>query len=249
MPTNFPGALDDFSPNPVPTDPRSNPSLAGKITNLSDAMEAVQATVGVTNSAVPTSLEYRVDALESAPAVSGSPGPLEMPTAIAGWVCDPLFIDSTTIPRAAAGTLTLVAIYLPEPATVDGAYMFSNTVSATATFCGLWQHAAGGALLATSPNHGAILNPGLAQVFLPFTAPVALPKGWVYYGFWFTGGGVTNSITGKAGLNLSALTNSLTVASQRRAGTADTGLTTTFPATLGAQLQTTSAPWAALRAV
>jgi hypothetical protein len=81
MPTNFPGALDDFAPNPTPTDPRNNPSLAGKITNLSDAMEAVQATVGVTGSAVTSSLEYRVDALESAPATPAITDVVEQLTA------------------------------------------------------------------------------------------------------------------------------------------------------------------------
>lgn len=61
MSTNFPGSLDDFSPNPAPTSRRNNPSLAGKVTNLSDAVEAVEAAVGVTNSAVTSSLEYRVN--------------------------------------------------------------------------------------------------------------------------------------------------------------------------------------------
>jgi hypothetical protein len=65
MATNYPTALDSFTPHPQPTDPRNNPSLAGKITNLEDAMEAVQETVGITGSADPASLEYRVDALEA----------------------------------------------------------------------------------------------------------------------------------------------------------------------------------------
>lgn len=66
MPTNFPTNLDDFAPNPLPTDLRNDPSLAGKVTNLSDAMEAVQAYLGTDDSADPNSITYKVDNSSSA---------------------------------------------------------------------------------------------------------------------------------------------------------------------------------------
>jgi hypothetical protein len=62
--TNYPASLDNLS-NPASTD-----SLSGHAdlhTNVNDALEALQAKVGVDNSAVATSLDYRVAALETAP--------------------------------------------------------------------------------------------------------------------------------------------------------------------------------------
>lgn len=64
MATNYPASLDNLS-NPASTD-----SLSGHAdlhTNVNDALEALQAKVGVDNSAVSTSLDYRVAALETAP--------------------------------------------------------------------------------------------------------------------------------------------------------------------------------------
>lgn len=63
MATDFPGAIDDFTPDPTPTDPRNAPSLAGKITDLSDSVVAVETAVGTTGSADTNSLQYRVSAI------------------------------------------------------------------------------------------------------------------------------------------------------------------------------------------
>lgn len=62
MSTNFPASLDVLS-NPVSTDGLTG--HASQHANENDAIEALQAKVGVDSSAVPTSLDYRVAALES----------------------------------------------------------------------------------------------------------------------------------------------------------------------------------------
>jgi len=66
MATNFPTSLDNFT-NPAGSDPVNNPSHASQHANLNDAIENLEAKVGVTNSAVTTSLDYRVRSLETNP--------------------------------------------------------------------------------------------------------------------------------------------------------------------------------------
>lgn len=63
MTTAFPTGLDDFS-NPTPDQPL--PGHAQKHTDLNDAVEALEAKIGVDDSAVTSSLDYRVNSLEAA---------------------------------------------------------------------------------------------------------------------------------------------------------------------------------------
>lgn len=65
MATNFPENLDSLI-NPQPTDSVAVVSHSAQHTNANDAIEALQAKVGVNNSAVTTSLDYRVKNLETA---------------------------------------------------------------------------------------------------------------------------------------------------------------------------------------
>jgi hypothetical protein len=59
MATNFPASLDSLT-NPVAGDSLNSPSHAGQHANANDAIEALQAKVGVDGSAVTTSLDYKV---------------------------------------------------------------------------------------------------------------------------------------------------------------------------------------------
>lgn len=68
MATQFPEELDSFT-NPQPTDSVAAVSHAAQHANANDAIEALQAKVGVDGSADTTSLDYRVSALESNPAI------------------------------------------------------------------------------------------------------------------------------------------------------------------------------------
>lgn len=63
MATNFPTSLDSLT-NPASGDSLANPSHSAQHTNANDAIEAIQAKIGINSSADTTSLDYRVDALE-----------------------------------------------------------------------------------------------------------------------------------------------------------------------------------------
>ncbi len=59
MPTTFPVSFDSFV-NPVSGQPLNNPNQALLITNLNDAVAALQAKVGINLSATTTSLDYQI---------------------------------------------------------------------------------------------------------------------------------------------------------------------------------------------
>ena len=59
MATNFPTSLDSLT-NPTSGNSLNSPSHAGQHADANDAIEALQAKVGVDNSAVTTSIDYRL---------------------------------------------------------------------------------------------------------------------------------------------------------------------------------------------
>ena len=65
MATNFPTSLDALT-NPQGTDSVAAVSHAAQHANANDAIEALEAKVGADNSAVTTSIDYRIRALEGA---------------------------------------------------------------------------------------------------------------------------------------------------------------------------------------
>lgn len=64
MATNFPTSLDTLT-NPTSSDSLSSPSHSAQHANVNDAVEALQAKVGVDSSAVTSSLDYKVAQLEA----------------------------------------------------------------------------------------------------------------------------------------------------------------------------------------
>ena len=60
MATNFPASLDALT-NPTGSDTLASPDHAGQHADSNDAIEALQAKVGVNSSAVVTSLDYKVN--------------------------------------------------------------------------------------------------------------------------------------------------------------------------------------------
>ena len=64
MATNFPASLDSLT-NPTSSDSLNSPSHSAQHANVNDAVEALQAKVGVDSSAVTSSLDYKVAQLES----------------------------------------------------------------------------------------------------------------------------------------------------------------------------------------
>lgn len=71
MPTNFPTSLDSLT-NPLSTDALNNPSHSGQHANANDAIEALEAKVGINSSAVTTSHDYKISQLETTRALVGS---------------------------------------------------------------------------------------------------------------------------------------------------------------------------------
>jgi hypothetical protein len=64
MATNFPTSLDALT-NPLSTDKLNNPSHSAQHANSNDAIEALQAKVGVNGSAVTSTLDYKVAQTET----------------------------------------------------------------------------------------------------------------------------------------------------------------------------------------
>jgi hypothetical protein len=64
MAINFPGSLDNFT-NPTSASPINSPSHADQHANANDAIEALEAKVGVDNSTVITSHDYKIAQLQS----------------------------------------------------------------------------------------------------------------------------------------------------------------------------------------
>ena len=64
MATNFPASLDSLT-NPSSSDSLNSPSHSAQHANSNDAIEALQAKVGVDSSAVTSSLDYKVAQLEA----------------------------------------------------------------------------------------------------------------------------------------------------------------------------------------
>lgn len=62
MATNFPTSLDSFT-DPVAGDNLNSPDHAGQHTDKNDAIEAIEAKVGIDNSAVTSSLDYKISRL------------------------------------------------------------------------------------------------------------------------------------------------------------------------------------------
>ena len=65
MATNFPDSLDDFI-NPQGTDALSAPSHSDQHTNANDSIEAIEAIIGIVNSADSDSLTYKINTLSDA---------------------------------------------------------------------------------------------------------------------------------------------------------------------------------------
>lgn len=66
MPTNYPGAIDTFDlGSPIPTDPKNDPSLSGEVTDLNDAVIAIESELGVVPSGTHASVADRIDDLDT----------------------------------------------------------------------------------------------------------------------------------------------------------------------------------------
>lgn len=117
MPTNFPTTLDNFT-NPTSTDTMDSATVphATQHANINDAVEALEAKVGVNSSAVTTSLDYKVTDLVTRVGVLEN---AEIPDTI-------IDAKGDLIVGSAADTATRLAVGV-----TNGMYLAVNSATAT----------------------------------------------------------------------------------------------------------------------
>jgi len=84
MATNFPSSLDSLT-NPQSSDGLNNPSHSAQHADANDAIEALQAKVGIDSSAVTTSHDYKIAQLEARPSTSVGDTPPSSPSSGNLW--------------------------------------------------------------------------------------------------------------------------------------------------------------------
>lgn len=157
---------------------------------------------------------------------------------------DPAVATSTATPLATAGTIYVIKLEIEQPLpAVTNIVTFLTAAGVTLTsvqcFAALYQ---GGVLKGVSAGQAALWeSPGLKTMPIQ-GGPVSLDAGFAYVGLWF------NGTTGPAPLrgNSASAVNLNLAATASRFGTANTGVTTTAPATLGTISAAVNAYWAGL---
>jgi hypothetical protein len=124
MATNFPTSLDSLT-NPTSTDGLDNPSHSAQHANANDAIEALEAKVGIDNSAVTTSLDYltqQSNAIASSGLASGTYYTTSSNTA------------TTATTTTTTGTVSYLPFLVEKTTTFDRiACRTSSTVTGTST--------------------------------------------------------------------------------------------------------------------
>lgn len=162
---------------------------------------------------------------------------------LATWAFDPAIGASNSTPLSTAGTLYLVKLHMPVAQTITNILLFLTSAGATLTtgecFAALYQN---GNLLGSTADQSTAWGTSGFKTMPISGGGVAVAAGDVYVGMWF------NGTTGPAPLrgNGNSSVNLNLSASTARFGSANTGLTTTAPATLGAISGISVAYWAGL---
>ena len=157
-----------------------------------------------------------------------------------GWNYDPVAAVNTTVPTG--GTIYLNRLYVMEDTVVTHAYINVSTAGSGTTNAYVAIYNSSGTLIATSNDNSSNMNSTGMKTFT-FASPPTLSAGQYYrFGFWITASTTVASITRAS--STSAL-NGLQTSSTFRFSTADTGLTTTAPSSLGSITQSNLAFWVA----
>ncbi len=229
MAINYPTSLDNWT-NPTGADTLATTPHSTHHGNHYDALEALEAKAGINGSAVTTSLDYKVEQ-----GLGGALQPLDL--LLKAWTYEPLISSGTNAP--AAGTLQVQKVRLPAGTITNLHVRATNTQAVTGAYMGIWAGTAAGALLAQSANQNALFG-SITTKTIPLVTPLVVTAGVYYIGLWFTGTPCT--IATLAG-GTTAPGQGLLGATVPRSGTADTGLTSTFPLTLGTITATTNYHW------
>ena len=159
---------------------------------------------------------------------------------LVGWTYDPVSISTTSIVPS-AGVLNVVKIKVPQPALISGIRMILGVVGATLTagqnFAMVFDPS--NSQVGVTADQSSAWASGTGDKDMPLVTPVPVTGPFVYVGFYANGSTLpTWRLSG--GTIAGGNTNLATAAS--RFGTANTGLTTTPPATLGT-ITAQGLPW------
>lgn len=126
MATQFPEELDSFL-NPQPTDSVAAVSHAAQHADANDAIEALQAKLGTNNSTDPSSIEYRVKALEDQPFDSEAVMDAVDSVLIAGSGITKLYDDSLDTLTVSVDTTTIsTRTYADDAASLAAGIALTN---------------------------------------------------------------------------------------------------------------------------
>lgn len=159
------------------------------------------------------------------------------------WTFDPANVSGQS--PVTAGALNLSMVYLPDPALITNVVLIVGSAGVTLTasqcFAALYS-GAGNLVDVTADQSTAWASTGVKAMALA-AGPVSLAAGYYYVGL-FSNGSTQPSFSRV--LTAAFVANAGTAAPNLRFATANTGLTTAMPATLGAQTASGTAYWAAL---
>lgn len=168
MATSFPGALDSLV-NPQPTDNLDTAAVLhdDQHANANDAIEALEAKVGVDGSTVRSSLDYKAQyGYDFQPRHQG----------MKGWTYDPALASVNNPIAPAQGSMVLARVLTPQDVTITYIWVYVATagVGAAGDYFGLYD-AAGNRVAVSAALTTALNSVGVKQVAL--TSPVNLTGG------------------------------------------------------------------------
>lgn len=163
------------------------------------------------------------------------------------WSFDPGVMGAGGTLAPTAGRLEFVAVKLAAPATVTSIVMYVTVAGATLTagrnFAALFSPA--GALIGQTADQSTAWTSTTTKTMALAGGPYALAAGTYRVGFWYTGTTAPTFLRASA-FGSPQLANLGLSSPNLRVGFADTGLTTTAPATMGTQTGDSTAWWVAL---
>ena len=235
MASSYPGALDTLT-NPVGTDYQDTVDHAAQHTNANDAIEAIETELGIDPAGTYTDLVTRLNADETV-----------------GWDADALnykamnydpMLCTTQTALTTDGTVYVQKLWVPV-GTLTNIVVVVGTAGATLTagqnFAGLYDDSKNSVRF-TADQSTPWVSTGLKTMALTSTYSNTVAR-YMYVVLWANG--TTRPAFSRSPGNNAALNGALSAANARWAS-ADTGRTTTGPATLGAFTATTNPYWVAI---
>lgn len=235
MATSYPGAIDTLT-NPTSTDYQDTVDHAAQHTNANDAIEAIETELGADVAGPYADVKTRLDNLRSGNWAADQ-------LAYIAMNYDPLLCTTQTA-LGTNGTVYVQKLWVPV-GTITNIVTVVGTAGATLTagqcFAGLYDDSKASVRF-TSDQSGTWNSTGLKTMALTSTYSNTTAR-YMYVVLWANG--TTRPAFTRAPGGNAAINGALSAANARWAS-ADTGRTTTGPATLGAFTATANPYWIAL---